>query len=277
MLLVSKRLHLRYDRPIRHARRILRVRPLAGHACWRGHKYLQQHALDFQWRCEPEPSRCEETAGALMMEAEAAHDSWRFEMQARVQVLAAAPQALTAREADVGRWLLPSRLCERTPRLCDLAQQSEGAELELAQNLNLSAHASLRYQEGATDGATSAAQALGAGAGVCQDFAHILIALCRARGLAARYVSGFGHAPGRMHAWAEVWAQGCWHAFDPTHGSSLDERAVAVAIGRDFRDVRPLEGSFEASGQARAELSTFCCVREDNGTRSAPRNPSQNP
>lgn len=272
MLLVFKRLELRYDRPISRARRLLRVRPLDKHASWRGHKYLQQNVRSFEWRCEPEPTSCEEELGFLALEAESAHDWWRFEMRARVQVLAAAPPALARREENLGRWLLPSRLCEHTPLLCDLARQAEGGRLDLARNLNALAHRSLLYHEGATDGETSAAQALERGEGVCQDFSHLLIALCHTRGLPARYVSGFGQAPGRMHAWAEVWAEQAWHAFDPTHGSGLSERAVAVAIGRDFRDVRPLEGRFEASGRARVELCTFCCVRVDeaeNGTRIA--------
>lgn len=261
MLLVSKLLKLRYDRTVSRARRVLRVRPLDQHASWRGHKYLQQQLLDFQWRCDPEPSRCHERLGALHLEAEAPHESWRFEMQARVQVAEVEPQVLVAQDQALGRWLVPSRLCERTPRICELASRAQGRELELTHELNRLAHGSLQYREGVTDDETTAAQALNSGAGVCQDFAHLLIALCRARGLAARYVSGFGPAPGRMHAWVEVWVQGGWHTFDPTRGSSLDESAVAVAIGRDFRDVRPLEGSFRASGQAQVELSAFCCVR----------------
>ncbi len=268
MLLVSKRLELSYDRPVRLARRALRVRPLDLHACWRGSKYLQQRVVGFEWRCEPEPAGCQEAAGcqepagALVLEAQAPHRAWRFEMQASVQILQAAPQVLEARPESLGRWLLPSRLCQRSPRLSELARQARGEGLELAQNLNQLAHRSLSYREGVTGGETSAAQALELGAGVCQDLAHLLIALCRARGLAARYVAGFGHAPGRMHAWVEVWSEHAWHAFDPTHGGALDERAVAVALGRDFRDVRPLEGSFQAQGHARVELSAFCCVRE---------------
>ena len=262
MLLVRKLLELRYDRAISQARRVLRVCPLDGHASWRGHKYLQQQTLDFQWRCEPQPLRCKQSSGVLLLEIEAAHEFWRFEMQARVQLLPVEPQVLVARNQALGSWLVPSRLCERTARICELASRAQGRELELAHELNRLAYGSLQYREGVTDDETTAAQALGLGAGVCQDFVHLFIALCRARGLAARYVSGFGPAPGRMHAWAEVWAQGGWHAFDPTRGSSLNERAVAVAVGRDFRDVRPLEGSFQASGKAQVELSTRCALRE---------------
>ncbi len=263
MLLVSKRLELSYDRSISHARRLLRVRPLDVHACWRGSKYLEQHVLSFEWRCVPELSGCEEIEGALALEAQAPHREWRFEMNSRVQLTEAARQVLAVREENLGRWLLPSRLCERTPRSCELAHQAESEGLELARSLNLLVHRSLSYREGVTDGETSAADVLAQGAGVCQDFAHVLIALCRARRLAARYVSGFGHAPGRMHAWVEVWAEDGWHAFDPTHGTSLGEHAVAVAIGRDYRDVCPLEGSFEAMGRARVELKSFCCVRQE--------------
>jgi transglutaminase-like putative cysteine protease len=262
MLRASKYLGLRYDRPISHARRLLRVRPLDGHASWRGPKYLRQHLLDFQWRCDPLPTRLEEDGGHILrIETGDAHCEWRFEMRAQVQVLEARPPQVL--ETDRGRWLLPSRLCERHDSIVELARQAEGEGLGLATQINQLAHNSLHYQEDVTHEETSAAQSLSLGAGVCQDFAHLFIALCRARNLPARYVSGYGAAAGRMHAWAEVFVDGAWYAFDPTRGEALDEHAIVVAIGRDFRDVRPLEGTFHASGQAQSRLSTFCYIHDE--------------
>jgi transglutaminase-like putative cysteine protease len=275
MLYVHKQLEVRYDRAVCNATRRLRVRPLDGHASWRGDKYLLQRVVDFQWRCEPLPSRWSEVlddAGApvLSIVNDAPHRNWNFHAHGGVQVLAMASQQLLAPDT-VGRWLLPSRLCERTPRIIELARSVEGCGLNLALRLNAQAHASLCYEEGATDSDTTAGMALQRGAGVCQDFAHLLIALCRARGMPARYIAGWGHAAGRAHAWVEVLTEGDWHALDPTNHSPTHADAVAVAVGRDFRDCAPLHGTFETAGRARSSLRAFCTVARQGKAEVPPQ------
>ena len=92
---------------------------------------------------------------------------------------------------------------------------------------------------------TTAAQALAVGTGVCQDQAHVMLAMCRAVGIAARYVSGHLVGQGGTHAWTEVLAPGVAPvAFDPCHGRRADARYVTVAVGRDYRDVPPTSGSY---------------------------------
>ncbi|HEY6549401.1 MAG TPA: transglutaminase family protein, partial [Vicinamibacteria bacterium] len=100
----------------------------------------------------------------------------------------------------------------------------------------------LRYESGTTDVTTNAAEALGRGVGVCQDFTHLMIAACRVVGVPARYVSGYIHAPGSAsaaasHAWVDVFAerQG-WLSLDPTHDRAQGEEHVRVAVGRDYDD-----------------------------------------
>lgn len=113
----------------------------------------------------------------------------------------------------------------------------------------------IAYGFGATDVTTTAAQALAIGTGVCQDQAHVMLALCRAVGIAARYVSGHLVGQGGTHAWTEVLVPGAEPvAFDPCHGRRADARYVTVAVGRDYRDVPPTSGSYR--GPARGALST---------------------
>lgn len=116
----------------------------------------------------------------------------------------------------------------------------------------------LRYQRGVTGVHTTAAEALDAGAGVCQDLAHVALALLRAAGVPARYVSGYVHpdggAPpgatvrGQSHAWVEVWAGG-WLGLDTTNGAgdgpAVGPRHVVVGRGRDYTDVPPLKGVYQ--------------------------------
>lgn len=113
------------------------------------------------------------------------------------------------------------------------------------------------YRTGTTGVATSATEAWGMGEGVCQDITHVALALLRAAGLPARYVSGYLHpvpdAPvgetvtGESHAWVEVWL-GHWWGWDPTNGVPAGERHVLVARGRDYGDVSPLKGVYSGGG-----------------------------
>jgi transglutaminase-like putative cysteine protease len=114
-------------------------------------------------------------------------------------------------------------------------------------------HETLQYERGATHVHTSSAEARAAGKGVCQDFAHVTLALLRAAGLPARYVSGYLHpvvdaeigetTAGESHAWVEFWAGG-WIAVDPTSLADVGSRHVLLARGRDYADVRPLSGIY---------------------------------
>ncbi len=115
----------------------------------------------------------------------------------------------------------------------------------------------MRYASDVTTVATTAAEAFAQGAGVCQDYAHVMIALCRLHGLAARYVSGHMLGEGGTHAWVEIIgppsaARGpggdrapVW-GFDPTHRRATTLRYLFVAAGRDYADVTPTSGRFHA-------------------------------
>ena len=114
----------------------------------------------------------------------------------------------------------------------------------------------VEYMPGATGVQTSAQEAWDKGQGVCQDIAHLTVALLREAGLPARYVSGYLHprpeaglgqaVTGQSHAWVEYWA-GDWVAVDPTNQASVGEGHVVVARGRDYGDVPPLKGIYHGA------------------------------
>ena len=114
----------------------------------------------------------------------------------------------------------------------------------------------VEYMPGATGVQTSAQEAWDQGQGVCQDIAHLTVALLRETGLPARYVSGYLHprpeaglgqaVAGQSHAWVEYWA-GDWVAADPTNQASVGEGHVVVARGRDYADVPPLKGIYHGA------------------------------
>lgn len=91
------------------------------------------------------------------------------------------------------------------------------------------------------------------GKGVCQDFAHLMIAVLRTLGVPARYVSGYLHRPNKesqSHAWCEAWLpESGWLGIDPTNNCLADEHFVRVAVGRDFTDVTPNKGVYRGKGQ----------------------------
>jgi transglutaminase-like putative cysteine protease len=109
-------------------------------------------------------------------------------------------------------------------------------------------HATLQYEKGATDVTTTAEEALVLERGVCQDFAHLMLASCRGLKIPARYVSGYLYNNGReaaSHAWVDVHIEGeGWLSLDPTHNREQTAEYVRVAIGRDYADVPPTRGIF---------------------------------
>ncbi|MCB7319554.1 transglutaminase-like domain-containing protein [Lacrimispora sp. 210928-DFI.3.58] len=108
----------------------------------------------------------------------------------------------------------------------------------------------MSYVPGATDIHTTAAQALRGGKGVCQDYTHILLSMCRMAGIPARYAAGAMIGEGATHAWAEVWLEGMWLGADPTNCCMTDETYIKFSHGRDYGDCTVDRGCFRgAAGQ----------------------------
>ena len=105
------------------------------------------------------------------------------------------------------------------------------------------------------------------GKGVCQDYAHVMIALARNWGIPSRYVSGYLHLEGidgeqslkgASHAWAEFWLPEIgWTGFDPTNNTVVDHRHIRVAQGRDYADITPTRGILTGGGETKLDVSVI--------------------
>ncbi len=102
----------------------------------------------------------------------------------------------------------------------------------------------LSYVSGSTDVDTTAEQAVAAGQGVCQDYAHVMIALLRMSGIPARYVVGLIPGEGETHAWVEANCRGYWYGIDPTNNLLADENYIKFSHGRDYSDCMISRGIF---------------------------------
>lgn len=124
-------------------------------------------------------------------------------------------------------------------------------------------HTHFTYAKAVTAASSPIDDVLAKGKGVCQDFAHLMIAVMRRFGVPARYVSGYIHRPNKesqSHAWCEAWLPDRgWVGIDPTHDQIVNDSFVKVAVGRDFTDVSPNRGVFR--GQAAEKISVRVATR----------------
>ena len=163
--------------------------------------------------------------------------------------------------ADAGltaEYLSPTSRTTVAPALATAARRrTAGADpVQAAAGIAAWVAGRVEYVPGATGVQTSAQEAWEKGQGVCQDIAHLTVALLREAGLPARYVSGYLHprpeagigqaTAGQSHAWVEYWV-GSWVAADPTNQAPVGECHVIVARGRDYADVSPLKGIYHGA------------------------------
>jgi transglutaminase-like putative cysteine protease len=188
-------------------------------------------------------------------------------------------------------WMAPSQYCPHLPDLTPLVKEIEARGKDTVRGFADAAqklvHEKFTYKKGATHVHSSVQDILETRAGVCQDFAHLLIALLRHRGIPARYVSGYlvprsektaeDGAPHAMenivggqasHAWVQCnLPEYGWIGLDPTLGEFSDEQHIVVARGRDYGDVPPVRGVYK--GHAGQSLSVDVLVRpalDDEGS-----------
>lgn len=109
-------------------------------------------------------------------------------------------------------------------------------------------HRDFNYESGVTDVSTTAEEAFQLGRGVCQDYAHIFIALMHMAGIAARYVTGLIMGEGASHAWVEILYDGKWYGLDPTNDVEIAEEQIRIGIGRDANDCMINRGIMQGGG-----------------------------
>ncbi len=172
-------------------------------------------------------------------------------------------------DPDAAAFVIDSPLVATGPELVALAEPSfpPGRPLlEAVAGLSANIRRDFAYEPGATSVRSTIAEVLEARAGVCQDFAHLMIGCLRSLGLAARYVSGYLETdppPGRprlvgadaSHAWVSVWVpENGWVGIDPTNDTFIGGRHITIGWGRDYQDVPPVKGVIFTAG-GRHELS----------------------
>jgi transglutaminase-like putative cysteine protease len=214
------------------------------------------------------------------------HEELRIETQALVEM---GPQPELSESADRLEWdrynrynlsaehfdlLGASKFAHMSAALAQFMAERglakpQGDALSALKHLNSTVFKSFEYQIGITEVHSPIDDALKAGRGVCQDFAHIMIAVARVWGVPARYVSGYlhHHAKGQdrsgddaTHAWVEAYLPSMgWIGFDPTNDILAGERHIRVAVGRDYADVPPTRGTFK--GEAESELAISVSVQ----------------
>jgi transglutaminase-like putative cysteine protease len=205
------------------------------------------------------------------------HDSLSIRAQATVETgqhlsnhIPAPPSWIDLRHQATStrllEFLMPRPLTMVTPAVAATVTDAvrDADPVEAAEEIASRVRAQVSYITGSTGVRTNAQEAWEQGQGVCQDMAHVTVALLRAAGLPAKYVSGYLHADpsaepgqtaiGESHAWVEYWA-GAWRPLDPTSGAAVAERHVVVARGRDYADIPPLKGIYHGAPTAAAAVT----------------------
>jgi len=256
---LQSRLEIRvdYDATARDCRRVLRVLPL--------HRGGQEITRE-NWQIAPDAAFALEKRDAygnrrLLIQHRSIENALTFGLEIEAQTSGA---PVLEFQPDRARWRMPTSLVVFAPEVQNLAREArELAPLARAAHFARFCFQNLEYDAQIEASPLASSQIWARKRGNCADFSHLLLALCRASGLLARYVAGLSRSQGQMHAWAEVWDDNHWHAFDPT----LDEiraarpiQHIAVAVGRDFADCAPHSGQFRGAGAAHIEL--WCQTRE---------------
>ena len=166
-------------------------------------------------------------------------------------------------------FLQASAFIERSPEAWRLALDATDGHTDAwqaAQAIMRQVHGNFTYTPNATTVHTHVRDVLSDRRGVCQDLAHVMIALCRAISIPALYVSGYLYNGPRdqllgtqaSHAWCEVFLPGLgWRGLDPTNNQLVDERYIKLAVGRDYADVPPVRGHYKGTTQRKMDVEVL--------------------
>lgn len=251
--LIHQQLRYEYPGEVRDLRQRLVIVPPERH----GGQRLVTHKLEIS-QPDVEQDDTTDRFGNRVLSLHAAHVASKITFTAWIVVerdADAGPIAIASAAYHDPAFHQPSPLTVPDAALLAAAAEwrAEGLSgLALARQINRWVHGQMRYAHGLTGVKTNATEAFALRQGVCQDYAHVMIAICRACGLPARYVSGHLLGEGGTHAWMEVLLPGedtgtyIAHPFDPTHGTEPGLNYITIAVGRDYGDVAPTSGTFRA-------------------------------
>jgi transglutaminase-like putative cysteine protease len=291
LLSVRHATRYQYDRPVRESVMEVWMQP---------HKRADQRLISFDLEVDPAAQLFSyaDTFGNAVYHFDIPQPHQRLTITARSAVETDAPPALPDR-LDRGEWdrlksdfvrgeqfdyLRPHGFAGPTEALAAFVAEKGLDELRVrdplaaVRELSEIIYESFAYEAGVTRADSPIDDVLKARKGVCQDFAHVMLAICREWGVPARYVSGYLFTdrkagdrsdPDATHAWVEVFLPSLrWVGLDPTNNILAGERHVACAIGRDYSDVPPSRGVYK--GEAESELAVAVTVRKARAAVSEP-------
>lgn len=285
---ISHSTHYHYSAPVTQSHHTLHLAPRAV-----AHQTNHHYALTL----EPEPAARTDRDDyhgnpMTLVSVEDEHDELSIQAQSEVTVHARAPvdldqtvpwdkpsaDAAHALPFDVIAFTCPSIHVQATPALYDFGDASFTAGhpvLAAVSDVMTRIHEEFRFDNATTDVATPLSQVLAQKSGVCQDFAHLMIGVLRARGVPAKYVSGYilTHPPpgqeklagtDASHAWVAAWApETGWVEFDPTNNLVNSDEMITTAHGRDFHDVSPVTGVLLGGGQHTVSVAVDVRASDD--------------
>jgi|HubBroStandDraft_1064217.scaffolds.fasta_scaffold121920_2 transglutaminase-like putative cysteine protease len=245
-LVLDQRIRYRYSAPVTNLRQRLRVVPPSAHGPHRRRR----------WRLSVEGAQPSRTRAFLDRFGNVTVDVTlpRVEDEVTFVLDVEARTDRSGHRATIvePEYLRPTRLTEPDDAIRELAWADGRSN---TQSICDRVHRALVYEWGVTGVRTTASEAVAGGRGVCQDFAHVMLAACRLVGKPARYVSGHLIGEGGSHAWVEILlpdpqCPGSWIAkgWDPTHNRRTNSSYLAVAVGRDYADAAPLSGTYDGEG-----------------------------
>jgi len=252
--ILTQRVRYDYTAPVQDLRQRLLLVPPSVH----GHQRRHGWTLDVGGAIASSTRARRDSFGNLALELRVPRVAEWVEFVVTTEVTRRAAPGVHRVRPD-RRYLEPTRLtaCEAAVRA--ITQPSSDPA-----SISAAVHAAIDYEWGITGVRTTAAEALAGGRGVCQDYAHVMLAACRLAGVPARYVSGHLLGEGGSHAWVEIlrpdlrcansWVVEAW---DPTHDRRIDDdpNYVTVAVGRDYDDVAPMSGTYEGDALGRLTCS----------------------
>ncbi len=263
---VQHRTEYLYSQPVRNNCNELRLQPPQSPRQSRDFWLLKvlpatrvQHFIDFH-RNSVQHFELEEAHSRLVIEATSTvHTSNVYAMGEPAGVLFSA-LANAREDEETGNYLNESRYVKISPDIWKAALDVKDHHQDVftvARLIMENLHDTCRYTPGVTTVDTGSVEFFAFRHGVCQDFTHLMLAMCRTLGIPARYVSGYLYDPKRRelrgahasHAWVEVFLPGLgWFGLDPTNRRLVDELYVTIAFGRDYDDAAPVKGTFVGTG-----------------------------
>ncbi|HIE64603.1 MAG: alpha-E domain-containing protein [Nitrospira sp.] len=266
-----------YDSLVTQVQTLMRLAP--------PQRYGRQRRLDIRWHMEPPADyrNFTDAFGNLVWQLDHVNIkeiSCTIEMRVETQALYGMDRSLIYQgiSAQESECTVDAMEFKRLTALVDHSETIDRwaknlkergvSSIEMAETILHQVGSHMQYEAGQTHVGTRASEAFKLAKGVCQDYAHIMLSLCRLADLPARYVSGYLPGEGQMHAWVEVLLPvgpeqiPIWVAYDPTHIRRCDERYITVGIGRDYQDVAPTSGFY--SGDAASTLESQVSVTVDS-------------